>query len=554
MAQRLEIPNISDIPSAEQTPIVKALLRICHQQQEQIAQQQEQIAQQQEQIHLLKEKVQGLRDEIARLKKQKPKPKLKPSSLEDSSKSTDKQADNPKRPGSIKRKKQLEIHDTITISPTNIPEGSIRKDVEEFTIQDIIIKPHHVTYRLERWVTPDGKTIRGNIPEGVSKGHFGPTLVSFILYQYYHAQVTQPLIWEQLREYGIDISTGQVNRIITEGHDTFHREKDEILKVGLEVSTYIHTDDTGARHNGKNGYCTHIGNNWFAWFESTSSKSRVNFLNLLRGKHDDYILNADALEYMKQKKLPQAQLEILSAYTGEAFSEICIWESFLAENNLLSPRHYQIATEGALLGSVIEHGIHPQVVIVSDDAGQFNVLQHALCWIHAERTIKKLVGFTDEQQAALEAKQKEFWEFYAELNAYKEAPSQDKKQHIQCRFDEIFTDKTCFASLNKALERLHKNKSELLLVLDRPDIPLHNNPSEQDIRDYVKKRKISGSTRSECGRRCRDTFTSLKKTCRKLGVSFWQYIRDRLSGSHKISPLSEIIKVRAEEAFNASHS
>ena len=85
------------------------------------------------------------------------------------------------------------------------------------------------------------------------------------------------------------------------------------------------------------------------------------------------------------------------------------------------------------------------------------------------------------------------------------------------------------------------NKAELLLVLERPEIPLHNNLSENDIREYVKRRKVSGSTRSELGRRCRDTFTSLKKTCRKLGVSFWDYLLDRLSKSQEIPPLQDLI-------------
>jgi len=99
-------------------------------------------------------------------------------------------------------------------------------------------------------------------------------------------------------------------------------------------------------------------------------------------------------------------------------------------------------------------------------------------------------------------------------------PDDQKKAKIESRFDEIFTRQTCFASLNQALKRIYQNKSELLLVLDRPEIPLHNNLSESDIREYVKRRKVSGSTRSSPGRKCRDTFTSIKKTCRKLGVSF----------------------------------
>jgi hypothetical protein len=90
-----------------------------------------------------------------------------------------------------------------------------------------------------------------------------------------------------------------------------------------------------------------------------------------------------------------------------------------------------------------------------------------------------------------------------------------------------------------------ENQHELLRVLDKPYLPLHNNLSERDIREYVKKRKISGSTRSESGRRCRDTFASLKKTCRKLGISFLQYLKDRLCNEEKIPRLSDLIRARA---------
>jgi len=99
--------------------------------------------------------------------------------------------------------------------------------------------------------------------------------------------------------------------------------------------------------------------------------------------------------------------------------------------------------------------------------------------------------------------------------------------------------------LDLALKRIHKNKPELLLVLERPDVPLHNNLSENDIREYVKRRKVSGSTRNDLGRRSRDTFTSLKKTCRKLGISFWKYLLDRVTSCHEIPLLSEIIRQRA---------
>jgi len=124
---------------------------------------------------------------------------------------------------------------------------------------------------------------------------------------------------------------------------------------------------------------------------------------------------------------------------------------------------------------------------------------------------------------------------------YKLSPNKTKRIQLQERFREIFTQKTDFQTLNLAIGRLYENRDELLLVLDRPEIPLHNNLSENDIREYVKRRKVSGSTRSELGRQCRDTFTSLKKTCRKLGVSFWEYLLDRISKTNKIPRLPELI-------------
>jgi hypothetical protein len=248
---------------------------------------------------------------------------------------------------------------------------------------------------------------------------------------------------------------------------------------------------------------------------------------------------------MRVNKLPQAQLERLAEHGQRSFTNEAEWKAVLASMGITGERHIRIATEAGLLGSVLEHGINPELAVVSDDAGQFNVLLHALCWIHAERTINKLVGFNDKQRAALEEIRKQIWDLYRELKAYRKAPSAEKKVALERRFDEIFTTPTCFATLNQALRRLYNNKAELLLVLDRPDIPLHNNTSERDIREYVKKRKISGSTRSEFGRRCRDTFSSLKKTCRKLCVSFWLFLKDRLCGTGVIPPLPELIRRRA---------
>jgi len=532
---------------AVRDPRLEPLYRQISALENRVASQQAQWVMQAERMQLLIAENQALRDEIARLKGLNQRPKILPSRLEPKKKTKKKRKG--KRPGSKKRSKtrNLAIDEEVVVAPEEpIPDGSRFKGYEDYTVQDLLIRAHTTRYRRERWVTPEGKTLWGKLPEGVIR-HFGPALDSFVLYQYYHAHVTQPLILEQLRERGVDISAGEVNRIITEGHGRFHAEKDEILAVGLQVSGHVHVDDTGARHNGRNGVCTHIGNALFAWFASTQSKSRVNFLELLGAGRSEYLIDETAFNYMKSHKLPNYIREQLSVCTGQSFATRGQWHAMLSVFDICAEHHVRTATEGALFAALLDNGLRPDLAIISDDAGQFKVLLHGLCWVHAERTLAKLIGVTDEQRAALESSRGEVWDLYRDIKAYCEEPTELTKAELSHRFDLVFTRKTGYTSLDLALKRLHKNKAELLLVLDRPDIPLHNNPSENDIREYVKRRKVSGSTRSEDGRRCRDTFTSLKKTCRKLGVSFWSYLHSRTTDSGDVAYLPDLMHQAAGE-------
>ncbi len=522
-------PKISE---DEKSPLVEHLVAFIEQQANIIQQQAEQIQQ--------------LKDEIARLKKQPPKPKIKPSSLEKKKKDKSKRSKG-KRPGSKKRRKtnKLQIHKERPIEPEHIPDGSEFRYYKSFVVQDLKIQAFNTRYRLKVYTAPDGSCVAGQLPGYLNGGHYGPILIRFVLYQYYHCHVTQPLLLEQLHELDIDISAGQLNNILIENKERFHQEKDDILAAGLQVSSYINVDDTGARHKGQNGYCTHIGNEFFSWFESTASKSRINFLKLLRTGHSDYILNMDAITYMQSEKMPQYVIKKIIENLSAIFANDLQWHHFLTDQGIVKDRHIQIATEGALFGSIIEHGICDHLVIVSDDAGQFNVFLHALCWIHANRAIDKIVPFTDQAKKDLNTIKDQVWLLYEGLKNYKQNPTLKDKNRLEKMFDEIFFSKTASATLNTVLKRIYQNKSELLLVLDRPDIPLHNNGAESAIREYVKKRKISGSTRSETGRQCRDTFTSLKKSCRKLELSFWQYLKDRIEQTGFIPNLSELIRQRA---------
>ncbi len=493
------------------------------------------------------ELIEQLKDEINRLKNHPRKPNIKPSRLEKKKNKGRSKKSKSKRPGSEKKQKtaNLEIHKEVPIEPDHIPEGSRFIGYKDFVVQGIKLEPFNICYRRKVYEIPGGGHVVGKLPENLNGKHFSPELISFILYQHYHCHVTQPLLLEQLHEIGTDISNGQLSNILTEEKERFHHEKDQILSTGLEVSSYINVDDTGARHKGKNGYCTHIGNEVFSWFESTGSKSRINFLKLMRAGRTDYYINHDAICYMTVNGLPQYVLKDIIDHLGVIFADENQWKAFLTDNSIVKEYHKRIITEGALIGSIVEHGICKDLVIVSDDAGQFNVLIHALCWVHAERTIEKVIPYTDQAKVDLDSIKDQIWSLYKGLKAYKENPNKKDKRRLEVMFDNIFTTKTHSATLNEALKRINQNKAELLLVLERPEIPLHNNGAENAIREYVKRRKISGSTRSESGRRARDTFTSLKKTCRKLGLSFWDYLNDRTQKLGKIPPLPDLIRAQA---------
>ncbi len=523
-------------------------------------------------LQLLRERdecIQQLTDENARLKGEKGRPKIKPSRLEPKEKAPEKEGESTesgnelltkkkKRPGSQKRKKtvNLPIHETKVIQPSaEIPKGSEFKGYQDYTVQELIIKPHNIRYRLALWKTPTGKYLLGQLPIEVrDKGHFGATLRSYLLYQHYHCHVTQPLLLEQIKELGIDISAGQLNRILVDNKEKYHAEKREILRVGLRVSSYINTDDTSARHQGVNSYCTHIGNQWFAWFETTPRKNRINFLELLRGETTEYVLSSEALTYMSEHRLPQQHLQNLSLWREQVFQDKQEWFAALSALGIEKDPHVKTATEGALLGAILASGVSPDLGIISDGAGQFRLLCHGLCWVHAERQINKLIAFTETQRLAIEIVTDQIWSLYQDLKAYKTLTSvaqQQQKAELEARFEQIFTTPTSFETLNQVLKRLRRRKKELLKVLDRPDLPLHNNASEQDIREFVTKRKISGSTRSDSGRRCRDTFASLKKTCRKLGVSFWEYLTDRVCGKNHYPPLGQLIAQKAGRSLGS---
>lgn len=257
----------------------------------------------------LQEEAQSLKEQLCWAKKLKGKPKIQPSTLNQKEKKT---IDLEQGPGSRKRSKKNQdlVDEERVIEPVELPEGARFNGYRQYDVQDVIIKRHSIRFLLAEYVTTEGKTIVGKLPQEY-QGHYGPTLKSFILYQHHQCRVPQNLIGEQLRELGIDISTGQINRLLVEEKEAFHQEQNQVLQSGLQTAEYIHTDDTGARHQGKNGYCTVMGNDLFAHFTTTDSKSRPNYLRILRGPYTDFILNQYSRSYLIEQELAACHLSKL---------------------------------------------------------------------------------------------------------------------------------------------------------------------------------------------------------------------------------------------------
>ena len=499
----------------------------------------------------LKAEHQAAKDELARLKKLPPRPPQKPSGM-DKATNQDRSGGSAKSEEGEKSKRRRGSQlDKLTISETVVvrakaPAGSRHKGYEEIVVQDLNLSPQVTLYRRERWETPEGETIIAALDAGIVGG-YGPNLHRLILALHFSGQVTCERIVALLNGMGVEISKRQVVRLLTVKLETFRAEDAAVLKAGLG-GAYVTVDDTGARHAGKGGYTTQIGSDRFTAFRTGPSKSRLAFLSRLCGSTAFYVINDAALDYMKDRQLPQAAIDKLADHKGRIFSCPEDWERHLQALGLtdlkVAPDPVLIASEGALWGAIRHQGLMQDTVIVSDDAGQFRVGVHALCWVHAERLVHKLVPANDKQRNAIEVAKRMIWWFYRCLKEYKLAPSAEQAQVLRARFDRIFKRAgTGYVMLDRLLRRLFRNKDALLRVLDRPEIPLNTNASENDIRAFVTKRKISGGTVSPQGRDARDIMLGLAKTCMKLKISFYAFLGSRLGiAGPQIPPLVQLIR------------
>jgi hypothetical protein len=283
-------------------------------------------------------------------------------------------------------------------------------------------------------------------------------------------------------------------------------------------------------------------------------------LDVLRqGRKRIYLLNMEALMYLEGMPFSKETRRTLEDWRSETVMEE---EIFLHELDMrlpiLNKQHRGTVLSAAAVAAYhAEHGVSIVQTLMCDDAPQFKWLTRwlALCWIHEGRHYKKLEPVVALHQSLLKDFLMHFWAYYDQLLEYRQRPTAQEALRLETEFDALFGAPSGYAELDKRMAATCAHKDALLLVLKFPELPLHNNPAELGARGRVRKRDVSFGPRTEDGKQAWDTFMTLAATTKKLEISFYEYVRDRILKKNAIPPLADLIQMAAQElALGQSYS
>jgi hypothetical protein len=532
---------LSHIPQELQTTCwLQQVLRLLLEQAEQIAVLNKIVQEQAEQITALQKIVQEQKDEIARLKKMPKRPKFRPGGGDPNGRSgkpgnaSEGGESNPVNEMAPKKVRQ-EVH----VPALGVPQGSRFKGYQEYTVQELEMMPKDVIYKLEVWQAPDGTVIRAVLPQEIQGSHFGHHLRALI-HNLYALGMTEPGLFDLLKGAGIEISEGQVHNILMNESEGYHEESEKILAAGIEEAPYIRTDDTGAKHQHKSEYCTHIGGEYFAYYKTTSSKSRANFLKIILQGKEGYSINEAFIWHLFQCGVEDDLLNCFEKHVGKEYRAKKGLNRLLNNLGIRNKKLRQHCLEAGLVGFISKTILKPGQVLLSDRAGQFAVFDHAGCWVHMERPLRKLEVTSPEAEQELSQVRGAIWNLYAKL---KEAAfTQTGKEEVHQLYDQLIAMDSISPGINEVIASFARYREEMLKALDHPGLPLHNNDSERDIRGVAKRRNISGSTKSEVGKKFRDGLMTIKQTCARLGISLWGYLVGWFA--RQAADLSQIVRMK----------
>ena len=541
MLDNFDLNHIQDIAGARQ-----AILRLLNLVEELVAENRQ-----------LREEVQQLRDEINRLKGEPGQPKIKPNQKPAEAPTPNQSSERERRQSKARHKTSkvdqitVDREEVLKVDPAQLPADAQFKGYEEVTVQDILITTDHVLFHKEKFYSPSANTTYlAPLPAGY-EGQFGPGLKALTLVMYYGLNTSEPKIVEFFAHVGVLISKGEVSNWLVKAPADFHAEKEALYKAGLHSSAWQQTDTTLTRVNGANHNCHVIGNPLYTVYVTTEKKDRLAVLEALtNGRRLNFVLNAEARQRLAGVSLPatvRTQLEPAGPEPVLTRAEFTRWLDEQLPD--LGPHQRRHILEAAALAAYHAQQEFPIVdLLVCDDAPQYTQLTEELagCWVHDGRHYKKLLPVVAAHRQAVTDFLDRYWDFYAELLVYKHQPTAAEADRLADTFNQLFSTVTGYDALDERIAKTRAKKDTLLIVLKHPELPLHNNASELAVRSRVRKRDVSFGPRTDAGKKAWDTFMSLAATTTKLGVSFYAYIRDRVSGANQVPALADLITQQAE--------
>jgi hypothetical protein len=504
----------------------------------------------------LKKENQDLKDEVNRLKGEQGKPDIKGKNQSaDHSSEKERKVRQPKKPRKprIKKKSVIAVDREVTceLDKTNLPDDLIFKGYETRVVQDLKISTDNVRFKLRTYYSPSlKKTFIAPLPNSYN-GQFGPVIKSLIITLYRDSGMTESAIWRFLTAHNITISKSTIALMITEKHEIFHKEKEDIIDAGIKVSPYQHIDDTTCRVSGENQYTHILCSPLYTAFFTRPKKDRLTLLDIMCRGDLRFTINDDTYELMHSFGLPVkriTELKEIELEEGMTRKEIDVLLLQIFPNPKKHSTNRRIILESSAL-IYYQYSKFWIKFLMCDDAPQFNMLaEHKiLCWIHEGRHLKKLNPIYPKNQIKLEDFRDRFWNYYALLLAYRETPSDEMSEKLTNDFDTLFSTKTGYDALDRRISMILDKRDNLILVLKFPFLPLENNPAELGARVQARIRDINLHTISDNGTKTKDTFATIVQTAKKLGVNIYDYIRDRVSKTNEMESLADIISGHVEK-------
>jgi len=498
--------------------------------------------------------IQRLRDENNRLKGEQGKPKIKGNLPKPPP--TDHSSEKERHQSRQRHKKskqaaiQIDREQVLEVDPTILPKDAKFKGYQDVVVQDILLRTDNILFHKQKYYARSTrKTYLAELPRGY-EGQFGPGIKALTLVFYYGIGTSEPKILEFFENVGINISSGEISNLLIKKQEKFHREKDAVYEMGLQSSPWQQTDDTLTRVNGQNQHCHVVCNPVYTSYHTQASKNRLSVLDVLRnGRKRLFRLNEEAIGYLRSIPWSKATWGKIEGWKSEQDWEEGVFLERLDEGlPRLSKQQRKTLIDAAAVAAYHAQKDDPVVqALVCDDASQFNWLgqKKMLCWVHEGRHYKKLTPVIGLHREWLDDFLKQFWEYYHLLLDYCQQPTGEEHLRLETEFDELFSRHTGYDALDQRIAKTNAKKDSLLLVLHYPELPLHNNASELGVRQRVRKRDVSFGPRTEDGLRAWDTFATLAETTKKLSVSFYHYLNDRISDANQISPLANLASLRA---------